>query len=131
MDRRTNQDGADFQQGTVNVDLDVTLGTNGATTGATINRGDGILSIVLSGTGVYTVTFQDGYVDCLNIIENVIQATYSASGAVYMTWTTGYAYSAGPPAAATVVLTARTAAGAAVTPATGDRLKLTFRMKRS
>lgn len=131
MDRRTNQDGSDFQQGTVNVDLDVTLGTNGATTGATINRGDGILSIVLSGTGVYTVTFQDGYIDCLNIIERVIQASYSASGACSMGWTTAYAYSAGPPSAATVVLTARTAAGAAVTPATGDRLKLTFRMKRS
>jgi hypothetical protein len=131
MDRFTHQDASDFQYGIVNIDLDVTLGTNGATTGATINYGDGILSIVLSGTGVYTVTFQDGYIECLNIIENIIQASYSASGAVYFTWTTEYAYSAGPPAAATVVLTARTAAGAAVTPATGDRIKLTFRMKRS
>jgi hypothetical protein len=131
MDRFTHQDGSDFQFGVVNVDLDITLGTNGATSGVTPTRGDGILSIVLSGTGVYTVTFQDGYVDCLSIVANVIQASYSASGAVYMTWTTDYAYAAGPPATATVVLTARTAAGAAVTPATGDKLKLTFRMKRS
>ena len=117
-----------MQKGVVWVDLDITLGTAGATTGVIPNFGDGILSIVSGGSGVYTVTFQDGYVGCLNIIENVIQATYSASGAVYMTWTTAYAFASN---AATVVLTARTAAGAAVQPATGDRLLLSFRMKRS
>lgn len=127
MDRFTSQDGADFQRWTVNVDLDVTLGTSGATTGATINVGDGVLSIVNSGTGVYTVTFQDPYWECLNVIENVIQASYSATGAVYMTWTSDSSNTTTP----TVVLNARTAAGAAVQPATGDRLKLTFRMKRS
>ena len=127
MDRFTHQDGSDFQYGVVNVDLDVTLGTNGATTGATTNFGEGVLSIVLSGTGVYTVTFQDGYIVCLNVIQNVIQASYSSSGACYLTWTSGEANGTTP----TVVLTAMTAAGAAVTAATGDRLKLTFRMKRS
>lgn len=125
-DRYFNQDGEDALAGTVNLDLDMTLGTNGATTGVTPAIGKGILSVALSGTGVYTVTFQDGYVECLNIIENIIQAAYSASGAVYFTWTTDSA-NANP---CTVVLTARTAAGAAVTPATGDRLKLTFRMVR-
>lgn len=127
MNRMLNQDGADFQRSTVNIDLDVTLGTGGAATlasGAVYNHSEGILSIVLSGTGVYTVTFQDGYVDCLNIIQNVIQASYSATGACGLTWTTAYSASA-----STVVLTAMTAAGAAVTPASGDRLKLTFRMK--
>lgn len=127
MDRYVNQDGMDFQH-VVNVDLDITLGTAGATSGITPAVGDGILSIVSGGSGVYTVTFQDGYVGCLNIIENVIQASYSASGAVYMTWTTAYTFSGG---VATVVLTTRTAAGAAVQPATGDRLLLTFRMRRS
>lgn len=131
MDRYTSQDSSDFQRGVVNIDLDLTLGTSGATSGVVPKYGDGISSIVLSGTGVYTVNFQDGYVDCLNIIHNVIQASYSASGAVYLTWTTDYTYAAGPPSVASVVLTARTAAGAAVTPATGDKLKLTFRMKRS
>jgi hypothetical protein len=128
MDRFTSQDSSDFQRGIVNIDLDIILGTNGATSGVTPLYGDGIKSIVFSGTGVYTVTFQDGYINCMNVIENVIQAAYSAAGAVYMTWTTDYAFSGGN---ATVVLTARTAAGAAVTPATGDQLKLTFRMKRS
>lgn len=131
MDRFTHQDASDFQYGIVNVDLDIILGTNGATSGITPKIGDGILSIVLSGTGVYTVTFQDGYINCLSIVKDVIQASYSASGACYLKWTTDYAYAAGPPSAATVVLTAVTAAGAAVTPATGDQLKLTFRMKRS
>jgi hypothetical protein len=127
MDRMTSQDGADFQRSTVNIDLDIVLGTDGATSGVIPKAGLGILSIVSGGSGVYTVTFQNGYVDCLNIIENVIQATYSASGAVYMTWTTDSSNGATP----SVVLTARTAAGAAVQPATGDRLKLTFRMATS
>jgi hypothetical protein len=128
MDRFTSQDSSDFQRGIVNIDLDIVLGTNGVTAGVTPLYGDGIKSIVFSGTGVYTVTFQDGYINCLQVTESVIQAAYSAAGAVYMTWTTDYAFAAGN---ATVVLTARTAAGAAVTPATGDQLKLTFRMKRS
>jgi hypothetical protein len=124
MNRMTSQDGADFQRSTVNIDLDIVLGTAGATTGIVPKVGAGILSIVSGGSGVYTVTFQDGYTDCLNVIENVIQAAYSATGAVYMTWTTDSSATATP----SVVLTARTAAGAAVQPATGDRLKLTFRM---
>lgn len=127
MDRYINQDGMDFQH-VVNIDLDITLGTAGATSGITPNVGEGILSIVSGGSGVYTVTFQDGYIGCLNITENVIQVSYSASGAVYMTWTTAYAFASN---AATVVLTTRTAAGAAIQPATGDRLLLTFRMMRS
>lgn len=123
-DRYFNQDGEDALSGVVNLDLDMTLGTGGVTTGVTPLIGKGITSCVGDGTGVFTVTFQDGYVECLNVIENVIQAAYSASGAVYMTWTTDSA-NASP---CTVVLTARTAAGAKVQPATGDRLKLTFRM---
>lgn len=126
MDRFTNQDTASFQDNVVWIDLDITLGTSGATTGIVPAFGAGIKSIALSGTGIYTVTFQDGYRDCLNVIPGVIQATYSASGAVYMTWTSDNSATATP----TVVLVARTAAGAAVTPATGDRLKLSFRMKR-
>ena len=125
-DRYFNQDGEDAYAGVVNLDLDMTLGTNGATSGVVPALAKGILSVTLSGTGVYTVVFMDGYVECLNIIENIIQASYSASGAVYFTWTTDAA-NANP---CQVVLTARTAAGAAVTPATGDRLKLTFRMLR-
>lgn len=125
MDRYTSQDTSAFQTRVVWIDLDMTLGTNGATSGVVPKTSDGILSVVLSGTGVYTVTFQDGYVNCLNVVENIIQASYSASGAVYFTWTSDNSATTTP----TVVLTARTAAGAAVTPATGDRLKLSFRMK--
>lgn len=123
-DRYFNQDGTNALSGVVTLDLDITLGTSGATTGVTPLIGKGISGISSSGSGVYVVTFQDGYVECLNVIENTIQATYSATGAVYMTWTTDAA-NASP---CTVTLTARTAAGAAVQPATGDCLKLTFRM---
>lgn len=123
-DRYFNQDGQDALSGVVNLDLDITLGTSGASSGVTPLIGKGILSVSDNGSGVFTITFQDGYVECLNVIENVIQASYSATGAVYMTWTTDAA-DANP---CKVVLTARTAAGAAVQPATGDRLKLTFRM---
>lgn len=125
MDRYTSQDTSSFQTRVVWVDLDIVLGTSGATSGVVPKFSDGILSIVLGGTGVYTVTFQDGYVDCLNVVANVIQASYSASGACKMTWTSDNSATTTP----TVVLTAMTAAGAAVTPATGDRLKLSFRMK--
>lgn len=127
-DRMTNQDGSDYQRSTINIDLDITLGAAGVTAGIIPKFGDGIKSIVSGGSGVYTVNFQDGFVDCLNIIENVIQASYSASGAVYFTWTTAYTASA---TVSSVVLTTRTAAGAAVQPATGDRFKLTFRMKNA
>lgn len=126
MDRFTSQDSSDFQRGVVNIDLTMVLGTAGAVP-ATFTIGDGILNVVSGGSGVYTVTFQDGYQACLNIIENIIQASYSASGAVYFTWTTDSSSSTTP----TVVLTARTAAGAAVQPATGDKIYLTFRMKRT
>jgi hypothetical protein len=125
MNRMLNQDTASFQRSVVWIDLDIVLGTAGATSGVIPKVGDGILSIVSGGSGVYTVNFQDGYTNCLGIVENVIQATYSASGAVYMTWTTDSSATTTP----SVVLTCRTAAGAAVQPATGDRLKLNFRMK--
>lgn len=126
MDRFTNQDSSDFQRGVVNIDLVMTLGTAGAIP-TSFTYGDGILKVVSGGSGVYTVTFQDGYQACLNIIQTIIQASYSASGAVYFTWTTDSSSSTTP----TVVLTARTAAGAAVQPATGDVVHLTFRMKRT
>lgn len=126
-DRFFDQDTASAQPGVVWIDLVATLGTSGASASATIAYQYGIKSLSDNGSGVYTITFQDGYVACLNIIENIIQASYSASGAVYFTWTTDTSNTGTP----VVTLTARTAAGAAVQPATGDIIKLSFRMKRT
>lgn len=126
MDGFTNQDTSSWQTNVVWCDLVMTLGTSGAVP-ASFTFGDGILNVVSGGSGVYTVTFRDGYAACLNIIENIVQASYSASGAVYFTWTTDNVGTA----TSTVVLTARTAAGAAVQPATGDKVYLSFRLKRT
>lgn len=126
MNRYTSQDSSDFQNNVVWVDLDIVLGAAGATAGVIPVFSDGILSIVSVGAGVYTVTFQDGYRDCLNVIPTIIQASFNAAAAYEVTWGADNTATATP----TITLTTRTAAGAAFQPLTGDRLKLSFRMKR-
>jgi hypothetical protein len=123
MDRFLEQDGADFQTRTVGVDLKFTAGTSGAVP-ASLTFSAGVKSVVKSGN-TYVVTFQDGYVGLLGVVGNVLQATYSASGAVIIqpvavTDTTS---------PAVVTLQPYTAAGGAVALATGDILTCYFRFK--
>jgi len=123
MDRHVSQDGADFQERTVNVDLVFTAGTSGAVP-STLTYSEGIASISLSGNN-YTVTFQDGYVAYLNGFGHVIQASYSASGATRVAPSATAVASSTP----TVTLTCYEANGTAIPMATGDELHFTFKLK--
>ena len=123
MDRFVAQDGRDFQDRTVQVDLVFAAGTSGAVPAA-LTYSAGIAKVVKSGD-TYVVTFQDGYVAYLNGYGSNLQATYSASGAVLIqpsivTTTDGVLV---------VTLQPLTAAGAAVALAAGDIASFTFRLK--
>lgn len=124
MDRNVSQDGADFQDRTVHVDLVFTAGTSGAVP-STFTYSAGIASVALTST-TYVVTLQDGYVAYLNGYGNVIQASYSASGATRAAISAQSVTGTTP----TVTITCYTAAGAAVAMATGDQLSFTIRLKR-
>jgi len=81
MDRYTNQDGASFQPGEEHIWVEFVAGTSGAVPSALSGyvRADGIASMALAATGLYTVTLQDSYVACLGGSFDVMQATYSAA----------------------------------------------------
>lgn len=83
MDRKTNQDVSSFHPGEVFVNLQFTAGTSGAVPAFTAAgwRRAGIASVVLTATGIYTVTFQDSYVSLLSYTVNIQQATYDVTHA--------------------------------------------------
>lgn len=80
-DRKGFQDGADFHPGTFFINLQFTAGTSGAvpTRTATGSRFAGVSTVVLSGTGLYTVTFQDTWYSILGYEAGVYQATYNVA----------------------------------------------------
>ena len=82
MDRSdVSQDGLDFTERTVNVDLTFTAGTSGAVP-TTLTRSKGIKSVVLTSTE-YLVTFQDVYQEFLSAHPTIQQASFSASASCY------------------------------------------------
>ena len=125
MDRFVSQDGADFQYGTVNVDLVFTAGTSGAVP-TSLTVAEGIESVTLS-TNDYIVAFQDAYVRCLNGSGFVIQATPSASTA-FEVKITAISVADGSP---TVTITPSKADGTPIHLSTSDELHFTFRMQAS
>lgn len=125
MDRFVNQDGADFQPGTVNVDLIFTASTAGAVP-STLTLADGITSVVKSSND-YIVTFDDAYVRMLNGHGFVIQASYNASTGACEVKPTAVSIDDSSP---TVTLSFFNAAGTAVALAIGDVLRFTFRLAR-
>lgn len=124
MDRNVSQDGADFQDRTVNIDLVFTAGTSGAVP-ASFTYSAGVASVALSSTN-YVVTLQDGYVAYLNGHGNVIQASYATTGATRAAISAQNVTGTTP----TVTLTCYNASGTAVAMATGDQLSFTIRLKR-
>lgn len=102
----------------------VTLGTSGAipTTDPVYTVADGIISLSSAGSGVYTATLGRGAPTLVSFRCETKQASYSASGACSGRLTTDNVAASTP----TVVFTTQTAAGAAVQPATGDKLYITI-----
>lgn len=83
MDRLTYQDVSSFHPGEVAMNFGFVAGTSGAVpaiAGGWVRRA-GVLSCVLSGTGLYTFTLQDSYLALLNYTINVQQVTYAAGHA--------------------------------------------------
>ena len=80
-DRYGYQDGADFHPGTNYINLQLTAGASGAVPLRTAagSRFAGVASVVLSGTGLYTVTFQDTWFAILGIDSGVYQAIYNVA----------------------------------------------------
>ena len=87
MDRSdVSQDGLDFTERTVNVDLTFTAGTSGAVP-TSLTRSKGIKSVVLTSTE-YLITLQDVYQEWLNGVATNKQASFAAAGAAYGVVTT-------------------------------------------
>lgn len=126
VDRFCSQDGADFQYGTVNVDLQFTAGTSGAVP-TTLTVAEGILSVVKS-TNDYIVTFQDSYVRLLNGYGFIIQSTPDPTAASWGVKISAVSIADGSP---TVTLSPYDEAGTAEPLATGDVLFFTFRLQYS
>ena len=80
----------------------------------------------LGTTGTYTISLREKWVAILGYSLNCQQATYSSSGACEVTLKTDSVNSA-----ATFVVECRTAAGALVTPASGDILFLTVDLQKT
>ena len=112
------------------IDIQYTCGTSGAVptfpSGLTKAVADIILVIVLLGTGVLTITFRDAWERLVNVNGQILQASYSASGACGIKITTNNVETAGTQ---TLILTFVTAAGAAVNPASGDVVYLTITLQ--
>jgi hypothetical protein len=128
MDRKVYQDGASFHPGEVWIHTAFVAGTSGAV--PTISTGwvrrAGVLSCVLSGTGLYTFTFQDSYINNLNYILEIDQVTYSASHACYGAFSAA-SVNTNP---ATFAVQMVNAAGAATVPTAGDTIRCSFLMGR-
>lgn len=125
MDRYTNQDGSDFQPGTVNLDLIFTASTAGAVP-SSFTRAEGVDTVTKSSND-YIVALQDSYVQVLNWTVNVVQATYNASTGACHGNVTAISVTDDTP---TVTLSFYNAAGTAVALAIGDELHVTLRLQR-
>ncbi len=81
--RKLYQDGASFHPKEQIVNLQFTAGSSGAVPAFTVAgwRRSGIASVVLTATGIYTVTFQDTYVGLIAYTANILQATYDVTHA--------------------------------------------------
>lgn len=124
MDRYVNQDGADFQAGTVNIDLIFTAGAAGAVP-SSLTVADGIASVTKSSND-YIVAFDDAYYRLLNGYGFVIMATPAATGA----WEAKITAKSVEDSTPTATLSFYDDDGDAVALAEGDILHFTFRMAR-
>lgn len=126
-DRKLYQDGASFHPGEVWLHTAFVLGTSGAVPAIATAwlRRAGVLSCVLSGTGLYTFVFQDTYVGVLTYIMEIDQATYNAAHACY--GVLGAALATNPNG---IAYQAVNGAGVATLPTAGDTLRMSVLLSR-
>jgi hypothetical protein len=118
--------GSTYSVDEVDVYLKMTLGSSGAVPSdlGTSGVSAGVTAVSSAGSGVYNITLAGPYAEFIDFGQSIIQASYSASGAC-AAFVTAYSGSAG-----TIQITTRTAAGAAVQPASGDIIRLKFTFQR-
>lgn len=108
------------------VHLQWTAGTSGAAPASMTESGGGFLDattpITASGSGVYKLNMATRVPTVQHVTADVLQASYSASGAC-KGFATVYNNNASTPY---ITVTFRTAAGAAVQLATGDIVRVTI-----
>ena len=125
MDGYTSQDGSNFQRGVVTVDIEFTAGTSGAVPAlSAFARRWGVLSVVLSATGLYTVTLQQKYAAILNYTVNVLQSTYDATHGDKAT------VDADTITGQVIPFQVRATDGTAVALTSGDKIKITIRAQK-
>lgn len=107
-------DETDWQAGRVGLTVRWTSGASGAVSTVTKKAGFGATPVTRTGVGSFTLSLAEVYADHEPSIDEIVQASYSASGACYVV-VTGYNL-----AAKTVTVKTVTAAGAAVDPTTND-----------
>lgn len=127
MDRQTDQDGSDFEDRTVGIDIQFTATTAGAV--GTVTRSKGVKTIALSGTE-YTVTLQDVYFAFLNLKATAKQATFAAAGAQLGVPTTINVGAASTSPNTVGITFTKGSDGTAVALATGDVAYIHLRLKR-
>ena len=127
-DRLGYQDSADFHPGIVFINLQFTAGTSGAVPSrtATGSRFAGVSSVVLTATGVYTVTFQDTWYSVISVNSGVYQVTYDKTHGGQFTSTPAQTLTSG------VVLQCRSTDGngTAVALTSGDVMWAVFKLAR-
>ena len=129
MDRSdVSQDGLDFTDRSVNVDLTFTAGTSGAVPTA-LTRSRGIKSVVLTSTE-YLITLQDVYAEFINVTATNHQASFAASGAEYGVPTTVNVGAASTSPNTVGITFCKGSDGSAVVLAIGDVCYVRLHLKR-
>jgi hypothetical protein len=127
-------DRGSLDKGLADLYCQFTAGTSGAvpTTRAAFTQINGFLSVVLSGTGLYTFNLQDPYLEIADYTVNVKQGTFDKTHAGMATLETNSVSSATAPLAAFQFRTTDgNGTAAAVTSGDIVRVHLTLRVKSS
>ncbi len=131
MDRFTFTDQSGFQPGRVTLDIQFAAGSSGAvpTDLADYVRSNGIDSMELAATGVYTVHLSDCYVELIGGTFAVTQATYDATharnGDIIDTGT-----DVTDPDDPSVTFQSANSAGSATAVTSGDIVRITLTLQR-
>ena len=112
-------DSGDTQGGVKRVYLKWTSGSSG-TVPSTLTVSNTVISVTHGATGVYTVVLAQSFYQSLNMEQNIMQASYSKTGACKVIKT------AVTPSTGTIVLLVVDGDGDAVDPTTNDVIEVTF-----
>lgn len=114
----------EHNDGITNIDLVFTSGASGAVP-SKLTRSNGIKTITRSGTGAYDGVLRSSYVQSINAIGSIVQASYAAAGACEIRITADTIATDGKFSFVTVKGTD----GSVVDMSSGDVIRLTLRIQ--